>query len=180
MRPDKETEIQHEDFTLTVRGAVRGERPLLARRVADPDVMREVQIATAALLVEMAGSDEHVDEMERETALRLVRKAFRFSTEQASQIIEAANLLRDAMYSVEDFTSVLLGALPHEERKMLLAMVSRVMIADGIVSNSEQHFTHRLQKLLQLSESDERDAFQLAVLASKVGQIIETDFPRAT
>ena len=138
-----------------------------------PAVEREVRIAAAALLLEMAYSDSDFVYAEAKTALRMVQRAFAVEKSEALNIISAAKALRCATYSVEDFASVILAAVGRENRKMLLAMVIRVMISDGVIAGSEERLTRRLQQLLRLTDAEEREAFHLAVLASKVGQAIE-------
>jgi len=135
----------------------------------EPLQQDELQLATAALLVEAAVMDGHCDDEERAVIERALID--RFSLEKT----EAAELLSGAEEAVKDtsqiygFTRVIKDRTPHEERVEIIEMLWEVAYADGELHDYEANLVRRVAGLINVSDRDSGTARKTAQRALGIG-----------
>ena len=126
--------------------------------VREEDKAQKIQVATCALLLEVANSDEEFSESERENIVRILEEDFRLSDEYAQEIIERAERERKERIDLWGFTRLINENYSIEEKIKIIEMVWKVIYADGKLDKYEDYLAHKLSKLLKLEHKQLIDA----------------------
>lgn len=133
-------------FKPRVREAVEGDDP------------RRLQVATCALLVEIARIDSQFSDEERERIVQIMRTRFRLSEEDASEILHAAEEeVRDSVH-LWQFTHLINNNFSILEKEEVVELLWRVIYEDGRLDRYEDHLIHRIASLLNLTHKQMIDA----------------------
>ncbi|HJU19948.1 MAG TPA: TerB family tellurite resistance protein [Stellaceae bacterium] len=129
---------------------------LLSGQLADPatGARHSILVVSAALLVEVANSDQHFDEAERATIARLLEQRFGLSPDEAQGLLVAGK--READRSVEIFHLIrtINEQFSHDERIELIEMLWEVAYADGVLDKFEDTLLRRIGGLLYVSDRE--------------------------
>jgi uncharacterized tellurite resistance protein B-like protein len=114
----------------------------------------ELQLALAALLVEVARSDDHFDEGERTIVSRLLERRFKLSHEDARALLGAGE--REASRSAELFhlTRIVNERLSFAQRIELVEMLWEVAYADGVLDQYEDSLLRRIGGLIYVPDRE--------------------------
>lgn len=123
-----------------VQGMLEGREPL--------------ELATAALLVELARSDFSESNAELDAIRHLLRARFGLSEAAVETLIADAGRRADRAVSLHEFTHRLNRELPQEEKLAIMEMLWRVSQADGQIDKHEEQLIQRLAGLLHISDRD--------------------------
>ncbi len=125
--------------------------------VADTDpVAREqrLRVATAALLVEMSRADFDEDDVERDTARKVLSTHFDLDAAEATELLGLADSRADEAVSLHEFTNLLHQHLPVEDKHEIVRMLWSVALADARLDKHEEHLVRKVAGLLYVSHSD--------------------------
>lgn len=117
-----------------------------------------IQIATCVILLEVAKSDDEFSSIEKTTVTALLRKQFKLSPDAVEELIEIANQKRDESIDLWQFTNLINRNYTKEEKMKIIEAVWKVIYADRKLDKYEDHFVHKLAKLLQLKHHELIDA----------------------
>jgi uncharacterized tellurite resistance protein B-like protein len=123
-----------------------------------------LQLAAAALMVEAACMDGHFDDDERATIERILCGHFALTTEEAGDLIVAAEEAVNATWQLYAFTKVVKDRFSNEERVRMIEMIWEVAYADGRLDHFESNLIRRVGGLLYVSDRD-RGAARKRVMA---------------
>lgn len=113
-----------------------------------------LELAAAALLVEVARADYHVGDDEERTIGELLRKTLNLDADEIESLIELAHeYSRDAV-GLHPFTSVVHERFDAQEKVRLFECLWRVAFADGHIDKYEEHMLRRIADLLHVSHRD--------------------------
>jgi uncharacterized tellurite resistance protein B-like protein len=146
----------------------------LLERLAQPkasDTLGEedLRVASAALLVHAMAIDGTITEDESRRLRTLVAEHFALAPADVDRLlIEAERQERDAI-DIYRFTSVLRDALPIERKRDIIAMMWRVVFADGQLEALEDNLIWRTAELLAVPTRDRMQLKQM-VRAEMEGQ----------
>lgn len=114
------------------------------------DTQRRLQIATAALLLEIAGIDEEfTDDEQREIASGL-KDYFKLADSEVEEILEMTRAEIEQRIDMYYFTRQLNDKLNRSEKEEIIEMVWRVIYTDRQLTGHEDFLVHRFAKLLNL------------------------------
>ena len=113
-----------------------------------------LQLATAALAVEIARADGHLSTEERETLTQDLRRRFELDDAESEALLEAAHGEVEEAVSLHDFTRLLNEHLERREKLEVLRLLWQVALADGVLDRYEEYTIRRLAELLHLSHAD--------------------------
>ena len=123
-----------------------------AASAAEPQAREHsLQMATAALLMEMAHADFAVDAAERDHVVALLSREFNLSAPEAARIAELGNAQGRAAVSLYEFTQALDTALSVSDKVRVIEMLWQIAYADGALDKYEEHLMRKLADLLHLS-----------------------------
>lgn len=124
---------------------------------------RDLQIATAVLLLETAGVDEDFAPEEVQTCFRTMEKQFQISDTETLAIMETAEKAREEQGRIDEFVLAINSHFGDKQRQIVLAMVWKVVMADQLVERYEQRFAEQLRQRLRLTEEQAEEAKALAL-----------------
>jgi uncharacterized tellurite resistance protein B-like protein len=127
-------------------------------RGAQPDL----QVATCAILLEMAESDQDFDPQERHLIEAMLQKHFGLDEAQVHDLIAQTEKERGRASDLFPFTHAIAEQYTPDQKLLLLVMVWRVIFADGRLDPYEDQLAHRLQRMLSVNHSLLMDAKRLA------------------
>lgn len=125
----------------------------------------KVQLACAALLMELITADQHRDEKEQLALRDILRDTFQLQEEELQQLQLLAEQEARAATSLFQFTSLINENYGYEQKVQLLEQLWQIAYADGRLDRYEEHLIRKISDLLYLSHGD----YIRAKLASKPG-----------
>lgn len=113
-----------------------------------------IELATAALLVEVVRSDRVVDAAERMVVERAVREKFHLSPDEAARLFELAEAEVRQATDLYQFTTLVDRGFSLEQKIRIVELLWEVAFADTHLSAHEQHILWRIADLLHVSRGD--------------------------
>lgn len=113
-----------------------------------PTGPEQLQVATCAILLEVAHADDEFTDMERAHVVRTIRARFGLDEAQAHGLIEEALDARERATDIWHFTHSINEGFSVPEKLEVVEEIWRVVYADGTLDGHEDYLMHKLQKLL--------------------------------
>ncbi len=126
--------------------------------VKEEDSTEKIQVATCALLLEVANSDDEFSDIEKDNITKILKEDFHLSDEYVQELIELSDRKRKESIDLWQFTRLINEHYSPEEKIKVIEMVWRVIYADGKLDKHEDHLAHKLANLLQLKHKQLIDA----------------------
>lgn len=117
------------------------------------DESRAVQIATAALLVELLRMDREIEPAERAALLRAVHAKFGLSTAEADRLLALAEEESRQATDYFQFTSLLNQHFDAAQKAKVIEHMWQVAYADAELSAWERHLVRKIAALLHVPDS---------------------------
>ncbi len=117
-----------------------------------------IQVATCALLLQMAKSDDEFSDAERDTIVGLLKENFGLSNELAAELLNLSNKELEESIDLWQFASLIRKNYSLEEKIKVIETIWRVIYADGKLDPHEDYLVHKLSKLLGLTHKQLIDA----------------------
>lgn len=111
----------------------------------------QLQLATAALLMEMARADFAESPAERDHVLALLQREFALSAHEAARLAGLGADAAQTAVSLYDFTRSLDQILATDEKVRVIEMLWQVAYADGALDKYEEYLMRKLADLLHLT-----------------------------
>jgi uncharacterized tellurite resistance protein B-like protein len=112
------------------------------------------ELATAALLIELARADFSESATELEAIRQLLQKRFGLDSVAVEKLLAQAGQRADDAVSLHEFTHRLNQELPESEKLAIVEMLWRVSNADGHIDKHEEQLIQRIAGLLHISDRD--------------------------
>ncbi|OHB33798.1 MAG: hypothetical protein A2X84_06020 [Desulfuromonadaceae bacterium GWC2_58_13] len=125
---------------------------------------QRIQVATCALLLEMAHTDEEFHEVEAVLIEDLLRNRFNLSPAAIAELIELAHEERRASFDLYHFARQINEHFTIDEKVELIESLWRIVYVDGLLDKYEEYLMRQLTTLLRLSHRQMIDA-KLRILA---------------
>lgn len=113
-----------------------------------------LQLATAALLVEMSRADGKVEEDEQAAIARALRKAFDIDEEKTTELIALAESEIADATCYHQFTSLINKNFSKQQKAQVVEMLWEVAYADAEMEKYEEHLLRRLSDLLYVPHAE--------------------------
>jgi uncharacterized tellurite resistance protein B-like protein len=114
------------------------------------DKTRNLQLAAAALLVEVSAADFERHPEERRAIFDALSKVFELDHATVKSLVDGADHLVHTATSLYEFTRVLNDHCTHQEKLYLIEQCWRVAFADGHLDKYEDHRIRKLSDLLYI------------------------------
>ena len=140
----------------------------IAHREDEPaaSIERRAQVAAAALLVEVARSDQSFSDDERHTVLESVRRKFNLGEVEAKELLALAEAESREAHDLFQFTSKIDATFSPERKAQLIEELWRAAYSDGVLHEHEEYLIRRVADLLHVPHSG-FIAAKLRVLATR-------------
>jgi uncharacterized tellurite resistance protein B-like protein len=116
--------------------------------------VNRLHLATAALLLELANVDQHMDDKEQLVLMRILETKLQLDKETLQNLWELAHAEQREATSIYQFTSLINTEYSHAERVQLLQHMWEVAFADGRIDRYEEHLIRKVSDLLYLTHGD--------------------------
>lgn len=127
-----------------------------------------LQVATAALLLEMMRMDSRVTDEERTTIAEVMRQQFQLDADEFAAIRELAEQAAHKAHDYYQFTSLINKNCDAAQKVRIVENLWRVAMADGHLDAHELHLMRKLADLLHVGHGDYVAAKQRAREAMKL------------
>lgn len=138
-----------------------------ADKVATADEPKRIQLATAALFVEMAGIDGEFDATEREGILKILQDKFDLAADHAVDLLAEAETEVKESVSLWRFAKIIRDNYSKAEQQRVVDLLWQVVMLDGKLDKHEAYMMNKLQDLFHLTHDDFFEAKRKALQASK-------------
>ncbi len=118
----------------------------------------KLQVATCALLLEMAHADNEFSTEEKEHIVKTIKRHFSLSEEATDKLIELSERERKASIDLWQFAQLIRNNYSIEQKIELIELIWKVIYVDGILDKHEDYLVHKLAKLLGLDHKQLIDA----------------------
>ncbi len=129
-------------------------KPSEASAEDSPNQADQLQLASAALMIELCRADQHFDEEETRKINSILRSRFDLSQDTLDELYELAQQEAEEATSLYQFTSLINEAYEYEAKIALIHNLWEVAYADGNLDRYEEHLIRRIAELLYVSHSD--------------------------
>jgi len=137
---------------------------------ADANGEKALQIATAALLVEMMRMDKHIAAEERASIVKTLREQFNLEAEQLDTLLELAEEEARQASSYYQFTSLINKSCSAEQKSRIIENLWHVAMCDGHIDAHENHLMRKIADLLYVGHADYIAAKQRARVSAGLPQ----------
>ncbi|MBM4311754.1 MAG: TerB family tellurite resistance protein [Deltaproteobacteria bacterium] len=118
------------------------------------DEALELQIATCALLLEMAHADDTCTPAEEAHIAELMQQRFGLSREAFDEVCALSECRRRDEIDLWGFTSTIKKGFSAGQKMQLMEMLWSVIYADEVLADYEDHLVHTVAKLLGMDHRD--------------------------
>lgn len=115
---------------------------------------QKIQIATCALLMEIAAADEHFSQTEKSKVIDIMKSTFDLSSEYVEELIEITKERISSSVSIYEFTDIINLNFSREEKLEILLNIWRLIFVDDIMDKYEEFLVRRIAGNLKLEHSD--------------------------
>lgn len=131
---------------------------------ADP-----VQLATAALFLQVMHADFHADDSEHRAVRTSLQEILSISPEETEELLSLAASQAEESVSLYEFTRPIHQNLTPEQKVEVTEGLWRVVFADGHLAAGENHIMRKIKGLLHVPQKDYIAAKQRARMRSEGG-----------
>ena len=129
--------------------------------VSGPDVdhatvvsEQSLQLATAALLIEVSRADANVQGEERTAIEESIASSFGLSPEETREIVELAQKEVEEAISLYEFTRLVDRSFTPEQKKHIIGLLWDVAFSDERLEENEEYLIRKAAKLLHVEHRD--------------------------
>ncbi|WP_435105809.1 TerB family tellurite resistance protein [Arhodomonas sp. AD133] len=118
------------------------------------DQQHRLQLATAALLIEMAQEDNQRHSMEFQAIHEGIRQVFRLSDDETAELIELAD--REAHEATDhfEFTNLINEHFDYQQKCQVVELLWRVCLSDADMDRYEEQLVRKIAGLLFVEHRD--------------------------
>jgi len=113
-----------------------------------------IELATAALLVEVVRSDASIEPSEQQVVVRAVREKFGLSADEAQTLFRLAEEEVRTANDYYQFTSLISRQISQQQKLRVIELMWEVAYADTELSAHENHVLRRIAELLHVTHND--------------------------
>lgn len=111
---------------------------------------RDLQVATAVILIDMACKDASLNQTELETIVQTMEAQFGLTPAQAADLLEIAVAASERRERFGEMIELINSHFDENQRQLVLACVWKVVLADGHADRFETEFATELRTRLNL------------------------------
>lgn len=120
----------------------------------DESTKRKVEIATCALFLEVAKSDDNFSKNEKKLIISLMRDNFDLSEDEVKELMKQADEIIDSSVSLYEFTDVINSHFSKDQKYKVVKNLWRLILSDEKINKYEEHFIRTINRNLHLEHKD--------------------------
>ena len=114
---------------------------------------KQLQIATAAIFIEMAKADGDFSDEEREHIVKSLKNRFELEEEYVNDLIELSNAKLKDSVSIYEFSGIINECFTFEDKFELLKNLWRLIYTDKTLDRYEDHLIKLIGGMLQMEHT---------------------------
>ena len=118
------------------------------------DDSKRVQIATCALFLEVANSDDDFSVEEEEFINKTMKEEFELDDKLVNELIELSHEHTENSVSLYEFTEIINQYFTNAQKFDVVKNLWRLVFADGNLDSYEEYFIRKISRNLHLEHSD--------------------------
>src|SRR4030065_1384124 len=126
----------------------------IAGKKEDNSERKKLQIATCAIFLEMAKSDDNCTEEERKEIVSIMQRTFGLEKEFVDELIDLTKKRLDESVSIYEFTGIINHNFTPDEKFELMKNLWRLIYTDQILDKYEDQLVKQVGKMLLLEHRD--------------------------
>jgi uncharacterized tellurite resistance protein B-like protein len=115
---------------------------------------QKLQIATCALFLEVANSDDEFSDTEKEFIKTTMQKEFNLSNDTLEQLMQLSEQQTRESVSLYEFTDIINKNFSRNEKLSIIKNLWRLAYADGRLDKYEEYFLRIINQNLHLEHAD--------------------------
>lgn len=112
-----------------------------------------IRLATAVLMIDVARADNDFDETEFDLLLDLIRRHFKLTADDASDLASTAHEEAEELVEISRFTQLLHNNLSENEKIHVVNLLWKIAFADGRLSKHEDALVLKISDLLYVNRA---------------------------
>ena len=129
-------------------------KSLFDRSEDDQPTAHSVEVAAAALLIEVGRADYESDAEEQKAIIEAIRLGSGVEDGELASLIASAQETAERSTSLYEFTTLINAQYSMDEKFVLIKALWRVAAADGDIHRYEDHLIRRIADLLYVAHTD--------------------------
>ena len=125
----------------------------LALLAPEDNVEETLQLAAAALFLEMMTMDDEIGPKEQEVILSLIQQNFSLKVEQATLLMELAEQQIKQATDYFQFTSLINKTYSLEQKIHMIESLWKIAFIDNVLDAQEEYFVRKIAELLHVPHS---------------------------
>ena len=117
-------------------------------------IEHKIQLATAALLIELSRADFEQSDIETDAVISALKKSCQLADSEIESLITLANQELDQSTSLYQFTRLVNDHFDYPQKLTLIGSLWNVAYADGEVDRYEDHMIRKVSELVYVKHSD--------------------------
>ena len=113
-----------------------------------------IQLATAALLIEVSRADFNADDSEQSHIVELLRNQFDLSSEELDRLVNLGQQEADQATSLYQFTRLINDNYSPEQKSLLIESLWQVALADDYLDKHEDHLIRKVADLIHVPHKE--------------------------
>jgi uncharacterized tellurite resistance protein B-like protein len=113
-----------------------------------------IQVATAALLIEMMKADGKVSEDERKTVMQTIQSKFNLTDEETKSLKELAKEKAKKATDYYEFTSLIHKSLSYEQKVEIIEHLWEIAFTDKHIDKHEEYMVRKIADLIYVEHKD--------------------------
>lgn len=120
-----------------------------------PDQLaRELNLACAALMIEVMNSDHKLDDREAAEFLEVLQTSLAVSEEEIDELVSLAEKQAKDATSLYEFTRLINDHYDYQQKLGLIENMWRIAFSDETLDKYEDHLIRKVSELIYVSHSD--------------------------
>ena len=112
---------------------------------------RRLQLATAALLLEMVNADFEILEIEQDALITTLKTGYNLDEDEIRELIQISDQERQDNNSVYPFTRLINEHYSEQQKREVIRLMWRIALADGHIDKHEMHLMRKISDLLYVA-----------------------------
>ena len=129
-------------------------KKIFKKKTAEIDVIADVNLACAILLIEVSYSDFNIDNKEINSIIKLFKNELKLSEDKANWLSKESLKIHKDVNCLRKYIKLINENYTKTQKKNLINMAWLVARADSVVDKNEEHRIRKLTELLYLDHKD--------------------------
>ena len=126
---------------------------IVTESISEDELEHQLQLACAALMIEVLYADYSVDQSEIDTLRKTLQGNFGLNIDEAENLIQLAEEERAQATDYYQFTSLINEFYTQQQKRELVTRLWQMAYADHTIHKLEEHLVRRLADLLHVPHS---------------------------